>query len=394
MRLTQRQREGFALAVSLAAIVVIGALIAGAFWSSMQHYRATRNTLSQERALNAAEFGQNWVLANWNSAKAKAMALGDTVSFAPTVPGGLGTADVRMTRLNLNTFWVVSEGKSGAGEGAVLQSRARTNLILRLDTPNIYLTGALTTANDFGMGGNAKLYGDDANPPGWTQCPTPGESKPTIVNDNPAVDITVTETSNCGGSPCLNTTASPKVGTDPKAGLAETYESFGGISWDTLTMWATTKYPSKVYASGTNLSTLAPVAAGSTCSTTNTNNWGEPNTDASSVPACRNYYPVIWAQGNLKITGVRGQGILLVDGDLNITGKFDFKGLVIVKGKADMQGTSGDVKITGGMMVAGTGSKFTGNSSVQYSSCALSQVLAQQDPPPVPVAARSWGDMY
>ena len=398
MRSVIRSREGFALAVSLAAIVVIGALIAGAFWTSMQHYRSTRNSLAHERALNAAEFGQNWVLANWNSAAAKKMLMGDTVSYSPAVPGGVGAAEVRMTRLNMNTYWVVSEGTSGAGEGPLLQSRARTNVILRLDTPNIYLTGALTSAGSYGQSGNAKLYGDDVNPPGWSDCPAPGAAKPTVVNDNPATEIAVTEASNCGGSPCLVTSASPKIGTDAKAGLAETYDNFGGMSWDSLTTLAQVKYPSKVFAPGTSLSGIEPTLTGASCNTSSSTNWGEPTT-GTAYAACRDYYPIIWAKGTpgtdeFRINNLRGQGIMLVESDLKIVGNFEFTGLVIVKGKAAMQGTSGNVKITGGMMIAGSGSSFSGNASVQYSSCALSQVLAQQDPAPVPVASRSWGDMY
>src|SRR5687768_4723059 len=181
-----RRRDGFALVVALGAIVVIGALIAGAFWSSMQHYRSTRNSISQERALNAAEFGQSWVLANWSSATAKTLGMGDNVVYTPALPAGLGTADVRMTRLNMSTYWVVSEGKSGVGEGSLLQARARTNLILRLDSPNMFIKGAITAAGPVQAGGNTDIYGNDSNPAGWSQCPATGPSKPAIVTDNAA----------------------------------------------------------------------------------------------------------------------------------------------------------------------------------------------------------------
>src|SRR5690242_10249921 len=55
MQLTSKRREGFALAVAIGAIVVIGALIAGAFFASSQQFRVGRNTLLQTRARTAAE---------------------------------------------------------------------------------------------------------------------------------------------------------------------------------------------------------------------------------------------------------------------------------------------------------------------------------------------------
>ena len=42
---SSKRREGFALAVAMVAIVVIGALIAGAFFTSTQEYRIGRNSL-------------------------------------------------------------------------------------------------------------------------------------------------------------------------------------------------------------------------------------------------------------------------------------------------------------------------------------------------------------
>jgi Tfp pilus assembly protein PilX len=57
MSFTSKRREGFALAVAMVAIVVIGALIAGAFFTSTQEYRIGRNSLIDQRAFAAAEAG-------------------------------------------------------------------------------------------------------------------------------------------------------------------------------------------------------------------------------------------------------------------------------------------------------------------------------------------------
>lgn len=405
-----RHRDGFALVVALGAIVVIGALIAGAFWTSMQHYRATRNSLSKERALNAAEFGQNWVLANWNSAATKKMQMGDTIVYSPTVPGGLGTADVRLTRLNTTTYWVVSEGKSGAGEGAVLRSRARTNVILRLDTPNIYVTGALTTGGTTSVSGNAQINANDNTPSGWSQCPAAGAAKPAIVNDNPAAEVSASGM--CGANPCVVTNNPTPVATDPKAGQPNTYTQYGGLNWDSLTNIAQTQYPSKVFtATGSTKnkataipSTLAyPTALAGICQTASATNWGEPDRTTTNAvyphsSPCEDYYPIIWVKGAptswAVITNVRGQGILLVEGNLVIAGGMHFAGLIIVKGQLVVEGNSTPAPKIAGAVLAQGGASIAGGASIQYSSCALSQAFAGQNPPPVPVASRPWGDMF
>ena len=73
------RREGFALAVAIFAIVVIGGIVAGAFFASNQDYRIGRNTLLQERALAASEYGLNMAINNWNSTTNVTMATGATV---------------------------------------------------------------------------------------------------------------------------------------------------------------------------------------------------------------------------------------------------------------------------------------------------------------------------
>ena len=407
MRIADRNREGFALAVALGAIVVIGTLIAGAFWTSMQHYRSTRNSLAKERALNAAEYGQSWVLANWNSGTVKAMALGESVDYAPTVPDDLGEVDVRMTRLNQTTYWVVADGRSGEGEGALLEARARTNLILRLDSPNMFIKGAVTAAGPVQLSGNTDIIGNDANPAGWDNCPAPGPAKPGVVTDNMA-DISPSGT--CSGASCVYTTSpAQKIAVDPKAGLAETYTEFGGMSWNTLTATAQTLYPSKVFTPGAtwtiNHTTMFPTGAGSVCTTNLATNWGEPLRGVGAVAACEDYFPIVWIKGATTTTTIngtaRGQGIMLVEGNLSMAGQAQWNGIILVKGTFSLTGTgpggTDGAKVIGAVMLAkqtGATSQIAGNSIAQYSSCAINEVLAQLEPPPVPVATRAWGDMF
>src|SRR5882724_10031595 len=59
--------RGMALAVAIFALVVIGALVAGAFYASTLEQRTGRNSMFAAEAAQAAETGPMAVLANWDA---------------------------------------------------------------------------------------------------------------------------------------------------------------------------------------------------------------------------------------------------------------------------------------------------------------------------------------
>jgi hypothetical protein len=414
-----RRRSGFALAIAMVAMVVIGALITGAFWVSNQEFRSGRNALVQERALAAAEYGQNWVLANWDNAWNHLLP-GDTMPTQTLAPDGGSSARVRMTRLNNYTYWVVSEGSAGAGSGGI--ARRRTNAIVRLDVPNMKITGAITSAGTSTFTGAMSplggVNGNDVSPTGWAECAPAAAPKPSISNDAPASEVTTSGT--CGSIPSMSTCftgSGPKIATDATAGDPETYNGFGEYDWADLTGMADAAHT--VFATGASVTSPAPImdqvmptAGGGTCSTADTrtatasgivygSNWGEPlRSGGSFVPACQNYYPVIWIRGTTawsRLAGgtTRGQGILLVEGNLEIAGFFQFYGLIITKGTLRVVGGStGGPKIIGAVMTGGGPNTYAGAASVQYSSCAVASALNSLTPKPVLVPERAWANMY
>jgi hypothetical protein len=146
-----------------------------------------------------------------------------------------------------------------------------------------------------------------------------------------------------------------------------------------------------------DISGLAPAVIGSpaVCNTSLENNWGAP-TDQTSP--CFNYFPVIYHYGDLSISGSgAGQGILLVEGNLNVQGQIDFYGPVIVTGGVNVRGTgSDDVKFYGGILAQNVtldDSRLTGNATVNYSSCAIRRAL-QGSAVPTPLSERSWVQLY
>ena len=106
---------------------------------------------------------------------------------------------------------------------------------------------------------------------------------------------------------------------------------------------------------------------------------------------------MIHVQGDLRIqSGGVGQGILLVDGTLDLRGNFAFYGLIIVQGNFGTQGSGN--RVIGGIL-AGNASLQTqslvGGSVVQTSTCALRRAI-ENNPVltrPRPLAERSWVDL-
>lgn len=380
MQRIQHRRDGFALAVAIGAIVVIGALIAGVFFASTQQFRIGRNTLLQTRALTAAESGLNALFdstqssikwkAAWNVAPP---GVKDTVVF--TSPGVVDT--VQLTKLNETNFLLVSEARAGSVLGA--QARRRVGELVTLRIPQLKMHGAVTVGGSLKLAGNAKVGGADSTIANWN-CPPPDTAFPGIA----VADSTlINGNGSCGNLSCV--TGNPAIKTDSAAAYDSTYFGYGDENWNTLTAMA-----SKIATGGNP--TPSALADGS-CNTADPYNWGDPERLLPSG-ACNDYFPIIYAPGNLSLSGGTGQGILLIGGDLSVNGQFDFYGPVIIKGSLKQ---AGQAEFRGGLMAAsatlGDPSQMTGNALVQYSSCALSRAI-NGSALPRPATLRSWVQLF
>ena len=363
------RRSGFALPVAVFAIVIIGALVAGAFFASTQEFRIGSNTLQQTRALGAAEFGLNETHANWNSSWNTTMQRGQVRTLTPATSDG-AVATVRVTRLNDQAFLVASEGVSG-------QARRRTAKLLVLNVPQLNILAALTARGATRIGGSSFIDGNDHSYPGW-DCPTPGAPMPGIA----ASDTTDVTRSGCKDYNCVAGT--PKVIETPAAADTNTYFNFGGLDWKQLTAMA-----SKI-AGGTK--TVLPSVLNGVCDINDASNWGEP-VKANGGP-CVDYYPIIYAPSDATLNGGRGQGILLVEGDLQVQGGFEFFGPVIVRGTLKTAGTGGH--FNGGVMAANVDldqNVVIGNAVISFSRCAILKAL-NSSAKLATATERAWYEVY
>jgi hypothetical protein len=360
---SSKRREGFALAVAMVAIVVIGALIAGAFFTSTQEYRVGRNALVDQRAYTSAEAGVTQPIQGWLKTLNLSMTNGATRAPDTLQVAGGGYAVRRVTRLDDYTFWVVSDGYAGGTTGS-LASHHRLNAIYRLAYPNFNIIGALTVRGKVEVQGSSKVDGHDEIPPQWASsgiCPAASGGVAGVA----APDTTVVCNGNCpeGKNPGNRIDGYPAKFQSPAAADTNTYYKYGDQSWNMLVQNADIKL------SGGNYKT-EPVESGAKCSTGVTTNWGDP----SRTTACGDYFPIIYIDGDLKIqANSRGQGVLLVNGDMEMAGGFEFNGILIVRD--DIKSTGNGNKISGSAFAGNTyttdNTSVSGNSEIQYSRCAI-----------------------
>lgn len=372
-------RQGFALAVAIFAIVVIGTLIAGIFFASMQQSRMARNQQLQANAMAAAEYGMNRTLAaDWRGSSWNTMAVGRVDSTSNSYSSNGATARVRVTRIgnaNVPLFLVASEGTSGTVLGA--RARRRASSVISLQPFQVNILGALTTRGATKIGGSSNINGHDTPYAGWS-CPAAGPSLPGIASG----DSSQITTPGCANFSCVN--GSPKVQQNALASDTSTYMNFGnGVTWAKLTAMA------KIVTGGPS----GPSVSNGVCNTSIPGNWGDPNR-GTPAGACEDYFPILYAPGDLSVQGGYGQGILLVEGNLHVTGGFQFFGPVIVKKDLDTQGTGGH--FNGGVMAANVNlaqNVVLGNAVITYSSCILSKVL-QSSATPTLMNDRAWAELY
>jgi len=357
------RRDGFALAVAMVAIVVIGALIAGAFFTATQEYRLGRNSLVDQRAFSAAEAGVTQPIQGWLKQLNLSMNNGATRGPDTLQINGGGYAVRRITRLDDYTFWVMSDGYAGGRFGS-MASHHQVNAIYRLAYPNFNILGALTVRGKVEVQGSSKVDGTDEIPPQWTTagiCPAASGAIAGVT----APDTSVVCSGNCpeGANAQQRIFGSPPESQNPAASDTMTYYKYGDQNWNTLTQNADIKLP------GSNYKTL-PSEVGGKCNYDDKVNWGDPGRTTS----CADYFPIIYVDGDLKIeANSRGQGVLLVNGSMEMAGGFEFNGILIVRN--DIKSTGNGNKIAGSAFAGNTyttdNTSITGNSEIQYSKCAI-----------------------
>lgn len=370
-------RDGFALPVSLLVMIVIGAIVTGGFYASRQDAQISGSSELASEAFQVAEYGLEEAIGTWTNAQVM------SGSWEPegyvTTPSGarLGRYSRDVVPLGAGKFLVSSDGVVAKGGRA---GARRLGVLVETTDGVLPYTSALTVFGQMSAKGNSTIDGTDTAGPG-SVCP---------AGSGMVAGVTVASSGAVSGSGSAEILGDPPEQVEPDM-TRDRLNDLGPIQVSDLVASAT-----KTFSPGSTLNGIGPVtrvdANGQTvCDESPETNWGDPG---GSGP-CTYLMPIIHAQGNLSITGGTGQGILIVEGDLNAAGGFSFYGITIVKGTLKTAGTG--AHFNGTVIVQGDGdlnseSTQTGNSVVSYSQCrvqrAFDAALRIR-----PLANRSWIDL-
>ena len=391
MKQIVQNERGMALAVAIFALVIVGALVAGALFAGTQEQRIGESTRRLEQSFGVAELGVYDVVRTWNPTTYNQRGVYPTDSIdlpnplmTGRTPQGKGSYGGYVYRLNQNLYLIDVTGHdtvSGNGSyGGGGRARQRLGLLASIRTLQLDVGASLTTAANDRVSGNARIDGTDHAPPSWTGC---GALRAPLAGIRAGTGDTV---STSGNGTILGI---PPIKVDPTLGDS-TFSKYGDVTYTELAARANMTLPGQNFSNS-----IQPDVVNGQCNVATVTNWGD---GVDPTQPCGGYFPIIHLTGTSTINGVQGQGILLVDGDLNIQGGFQWFGVTIIKGSLNTAGGgSTDAHFWGATMAQDSvhlgDNTITGHANVNYSSCALLRAL-QATGVVTPMRSRSWVQLF
>ena len=365
-------RRGVALFLVMAALVLLGALLAAVASAVLHAQRSTRRASATTATFAAAEGARATAMTELPSRLPPYMSVGDVASWSSAPWNGAET-DISVARIAERllrveaTATLPAPGDSGGRPAA----RVTTAALWALQPPALRIDAALTSAAPIIAGPDAdselRLDGRDTLVAGWRCSPADTASVPALAT---AAAVSLPTVSLEGA-----------VLTDPGLSVATRYE----LSWsvpDTLRI-----APPIVFAGDLTSVPIAP-RAGTVCAagTAEPTNWGDPRRPSP----CEGWLPLVHVRGNLDRPTGRGQGVLLVDGDLTLGGDFEFHGVMVVRGR--VVATGGGNRVIGAMLARGDAARPHELDALElrYSSCVTNAALLAAGVLR-PVSPRGWG---
>lgn len=364
-------KRGVALAAVVFGLVVLGALLLSSFVIAMWEQRLGESSARVHHARAASESGALQLLAQWNYDSMRALPVypGDPYDVPERVsPGGGGRFAGRIRRLTRTLYVIAVEGEPDGSTDPAIQwrgaARSRTGLLVGLRPLTLPVRAALATRGPVALSGTAIVDGRDHVPnQSWTDCAPADTARPGLLTV-PGAPVTVVDDAAIDGA--------PPVTPDPLVQGAS-FTTFGDETYSELSARAHIHL-----AGGVILSTAPVVTAAGECDMAATRNWG--NGRQRDRP-CGEHFPLIHVAGDAQLVGGQGQGILLVDGDLTLSGSYAFFGVVVVRGAVKTGVDFGsDAQVFGAVMthaLRGAGATLSGWLRVTYSKCVIDRALAE-----------------
>ena len=324
-------RPGIVLFAAILLVAVAALAIATATYVAAQADLVARARADAVRAQLAAESAVRAAVASWRATADRAMRPLDRrlLPEQPPLPGGArGRASIQ--RMGGDLYLFVGTGTAGA-------ARARVGALVRVLAVRSFLLDfpGGVSAGTAQLSPAATLLDD---PPAAPPAPWPASAC-----DPGAADTIAAVFGLADRLPLTNGVAAP-------AGL-------GPIPWERMSDWADRAEAGTV--------TPAPVEHDGACDPDAPHNWGAPFVPGS---ACAAYFPLVFAAGDLRVEGGSGQGVLVVQGNLDLAGDAAFFGAIVVGGRIT---TGPGTRVSGAIRAASA--SLSG--SAESSACALLRAL-------------------
>ena len=391
--------RGMALAVALFALVILGALVSVSFAVGRMNRAAaatvTRTTAAQSAAEAALTRGIDaWdpvvhaSLPSWNGTPATEWSTGPVAIGTDSTVVGIAA----IGRLNDQLYLFRGVGQRLDRSGGLV-AELSVGQLLRTSRPTVIPTAALTAGGPVTFVGSAfTISGINTLPPQWGVGCAPLD--PTGLDD--LAGIRSLSTTGAGPAHAGNVVGVPVPAVAHDSSVTgATFSDFVDATYTGLVGLPIAKQ----LPTGVLLAGVQPVldSAGA-CDRAAPLNLGEPfrNPGGGAVAACATYAPLAHGTGPATVfaVGARGQGMLLVDGDLEVRGGFVWAGVIVVRGALVVTGLGN--RIYGAVLVegvaAGAGS-VAGDLQIHYSDCAVRQALSGAATVR-PLSARSWLQLY
>ncbi len=153
-------REGVALPMVVFVMMVLGGLVAAAFYLGVAERRAGLAALALQEALGRAETEVLAHLAGWDVVRYNSMPVGSSVGDIVRRPSGEVEATTRVERLSEALFLIASTGWSRSGV------RKRVGLLVRLQPPPMAPSVPLMASGPVLVGPLAEVWWSRAD---WTK---------------------------------------------------------------------------------------------------------------------------------------------------------------------------------------------------------------------------------
>jgi len=368
---TPRDRRGAILIVVLVIIAVLGVLAAGSFFAALQEERIDAGGIVRARALAAAEHAAYTIISpqHWRSVWNTAPPVRQVASISEQLAGG-ATSTAEVWTLSSSSALVIARGAAGLPPR---DAQRRVSLLLTLRPPRMPKAAAIAVSGLSVVGGSSITGGLGG---GVGDCLT-ADSDVAAVSVPATVPI---DTSGCAPTACLS--AARVVRDTVLAAQAETSDEFGQVDRSFLASVGRPLGP------GTDFTPGPVIDATGTCDANAPANFGDPLRVLGPSSPCAAFFPVVHAEGDLRLSGGAGQGMLVVDGNLTLLAGARFTGVLLVRGSARFE----DGAHLDGIVLADRVS-LASASEIRYSACAVEDA-SRSGARPSPEVNHSWAEMF